>query len=52
MYLTELCWLTGNYTDDCICEFCEHKRECSGYEDHDDDQKGTVIKLCKLQKQK
>ena len=18
---TELCWQTGNYTDDCICEF-------------------------------
>lgn len=28
----EFCWLTGNYTDDCDCEFCEHKQECSGYE--------------------
>lgn len=37
MYPTELCWLTGNYTDDCVCEFCEHKGECSGYEDHDDE---------------
>lgn len=48
MYPTELCWLTGNYTDDCVCEFCGHKGECSGYEDHDDnddddDQKGFVI---------
>lgn len=36
MYPTEICWLTGNYTDDCICEFCEHKNECSGYEENDD----------------
>lgn len=40
---TELCWLTGNYTDDCICEFCYHKCECSGYtgdscEENDDDE--------------
>lgn len=35
---TELCWLTGNYTDDCICDFCYHKFECSGSElDEDDD---------------
>lgn len=31
---TELCWETGNYTDD--CEFCDHNFECSGY-DRDDD---------------
>lgn len=37
MYPTELCWQTGNYTDDCECEFCEHKEECSGYENHDED---------------
>ena len=30
MYPTDLCWQTGNYTDDCICEF-------SGYEDDEDD---------------
>lgn len=29
MNSTELCWQTGEYTDDCICEFCEHKSECS-----------------------
>lgn len=28
----ELCWSTGNYTDECDCEFCSHKNECSGYE--------------------
>lgn len=33
---TELCWETGNYTDDCDCEFCAHNFECSGY-DRDDD---------------
>ena len=26
------CWNTGNYTDDCDCELCSHKYECSGYE--------------------
>ena len=34
---TEQCWLTGNYTDDCCCEMCEHKWECSGYEEDEDD---------------
>lgn len=33
----ELCWQTGNYTDGCECEFCDHKEECSGYEDNEDD---------------
>ncbi len=32
---TDVCWETGNYTDDCICEFCDHKDECSGYEGDD-----------------
>lgn len=32
---TDVCWETGNYTDDCICEFCDHKDECSGYEGGD-----------------
>lgn len=32
MDATELCWQTGNYTDDCDCEVCEHNYECSGYE--------------------
>lgn len=26
---TELCWQTGDYTDECYCEFCEHSDECS-----------------------
>lgn len=34
---TERCWETGNYTDDCICDFCSHKEECSGSDLHDDD---------------
>lgn len=34
---TELCWETGEYNDECNCELCDHKSECSGYEDHDDD---------------
>ena len=37
MDATEKCWITGNYTDECICELCDHKHECSGYEDHDED---------------
>ena len=32
---TELCWQTGDYTDECYCEFCEHSDECSGSEDKD-----------------
>lgn len=36
VYPTELCWQTGAYTDNCECEFCEHKEECSGYEEDDD----------------
>ena len=28
----EICWQTGHYSDGCICEFCRHKEECSGYE--------------------
>lgn len=37
MYPTELCWLTGSFEDNCECEFCEHKYECSGYEDDEDE---------------
>lgn len=36
MDATERCWETGEYTDDCICELCDHKDGCSGYEDDDD----------------
>lgn len=32
----ENCWQTGNYTDECDCEFCMHKCECSGYEGEDE----------------
>lgn len=35
VFPTELCWQTGNYTDECCCEFCEHRDECSGSEDKD-----------------
>lgn len=34
---TELCWTTGKYTEDCNCDFCDFKSECSGFEDHDDE---------------
>lgn len=33
----ERCWQTGLYTDDCICEECDHKYECSGYDGDDDE---------------
>jgi len=36
MYPTDYCWLTGNYQD-CDCEFCEHKAECSGYCNNEDE---------------
>ena len=26
------CWATGNYTDECDCEVCDHRFECSGYD--------------------
>lgn len=25
MYPTDLCWETGEFTDDCCCDFCEHR---------------------------
>lgn len=34
---SDLCWATGVYTGDCICDFCDHKFECSGYDSSDDD---------------
>ena len=38
MQPTELCWQTGNYTEECVCEFCAHKYECSGSDlDEDED---------------
>lgn len=36
IYPTELCWQTGVFSDDCECEFCDHKEECSGYEENDE----------------
>lgn len=29
---TEVCWNTGIYSDSCICDFCSHNFECSGYD--------------------
>ena len=34
---TDICWNTGRFTDDCDCEMCDHKDECSGNDNHDDD---------------
>ncbi len=34
---TEICWKFHHYSDDCDCELCDHKSECSGYDSHDDD---------------
>lgn len=35
----EFCWNTGRYTDECQCEICMHRSECSaGGEDEDDDE--------------
>lgn len=33
----EFCWQTGNYTDNCDCELCSHKYECSGYDGEEDE---------------
>ena len=30
----DLCWATGTSTDS-VCEICEHRFECSGYEECD-----------------
>ena len=38
MDATEKCWITGIYSDECTCELCDHKHECSGYENHDEDE--------------
>ncbi len=37
MYPTEICWQMGLYTDECICDFCEHKYECGGFSDEDEE---------------
>lgn len=34
---TEYCWTTGNFTDECMCEMCAHREECSG-SDYDDEE--------------
>ena len=33
----EKCWLTGEYTDMCCCDMCEHQCECSGSDVDKDD---------------
>ena len=33
----ENCWTNGTYNDNCFCEVCEHRYECSG-SDADDDE--------------
>ena len=38
MYPTDKCLETGEYTDDCNCEFCDHKEECSGADLDDDNE--------------
>lgn len=35
---TEKCWESGTYTGDCICDLCDHKNECSGYNHDDNDE--------------
>ncbi len=37
MDATDHCWETGTYTDECICETCEHRHECSGFDDDNED---------------
>lgn len=37
MLPTELCWQTGDYTDECICDFCDHSYECSASNNNVDD---------------
>ena len=32
----ENCWDTGIFTDECDCEVCIHKDECSGGNENDD----------------
>jgi len=33
----DICWETGNYSDNCCCATCEHSHECSGSDADDDD---------------
>lgn len=33
----QICWETGDYSDLAECELCDHQSECSGYDDHDED---------------
>ncbi len=34
----EICYETGEYTDECVCEICDHRFDCSGYEGDDWDE--------------
>ncbi len=35
MEASYLCWETGIYTDECICEICDHRNECSGFDEYE-----------------
>lgn len=35
---TEICWKTGAYSDDCICDECMHREECSASNVDNDDE--------------
>ena len=37
MLPTEKCWISGEFTDECNCDFCEHKYECSGADENYDE---------------
>lgn len=37
MSIEDLCWLNGSYTDDCCCDLCSHRTECSASSYPDDD---------------
>lgn len=34
---TEHCWETGDYTDECVCDLCDHMYECSASTYGEDD---------------
>lgn len=40
MRAEDICWETGNYTDECCCECCVHQYDCSGNDNGDYDDEG------------
>lgn len=34
----DICWEFGVYDDDCICDFCSHREECSGREEKEEEE--------------